>query len=78
VPHDFPRAAKLYKQGCDGNEALGCYNLGLMYAQGRGVIVRDERQALGWLVEVEVTYASFGERGAIDILAGGQPVGSPS
>ena len=33
-----------------------------------GVIVRILR-ALGWVVEVEVTYASFGERGSIDILA---------
>jgi TPR repeat protein len=30
-------------------EAFAQYNLGLLYGQGRGVMVRDEREALGWL-----------------------------
>lgn len=33
-----------------------------------GVIAKRLRE-LGWLVEVEVTYSHFGERGSIDILA---------
>ena len=38
------------------------------HAQLVGVVVAMLR-GLGWLVEIEVTYASFGERGSIDILA---------
>ena len=38
------------------------------HAQLVGIVVAMLR-GLGWLVEIEVTYASFGERGSIDILA---------
>lgn len=34
---DFSKAAILFQKACDGGEALGCYNLGLMYANGQGV-----------------------------------------
>lgn len=38
------------------------------HAQLTGVVVRRLR-ALGWQVEIEVTYARYGERGSIDVLA---------
>jgi len=37
------------------------------HARLAGLVV-DWLRALGWRVDVEVTYASFGERGSIDIL----------
>jgi hypothetical protein len=38
------------------------------HARVVGIMVALLRR-LGWQVEVEVTYSSFGERGSIDILA---------
>jgi len=34
---DYPRASQMYRRGCDGGDARGCYRLGLSYAKGRGV-----------------------------------------
>lgn len=31
------KAAELYKKDCDGGDAEGCHNLGLMYSKGEGV-----------------------------------------
>jgi hypothetical protein len=41
VPKDLARAAALYKQSCDGGNALGCFNLGVMYQAGVGVFNKD-------------------------------------
>ena len=37
VKQDYYKAVELYKKGCDGGNALGCYNLGVMYYYGKGV-----------------------------------------
>ena len=35
------KAVKLYKASCKAGNALGCSNLGLMYAKGQGVEADD-------------------------------------
>lgn len=42
---DGSRAVALYQKACDAGEALGCNNLGKIYAQGRGV-AQDESRAV--------------------------------
>jgi len=37
VSQDKVKAAQYYKKACDGGEARGCYNLGVMYYNGEGV-----------------------------------------
>jgi TPR repeat protein len=37
VDADAAQAAALYRQGCDGGNALGCTNLGFLYVTGTGV-----------------------------------------
>ena len=37
VAKDLARGSALYKKGCDGGSAPGCYNLGINYANGQGV-----------------------------------------
>lgn len=37
VPKDEAEAAALYGQACDAGDAVGCDNLGQMYAEGKGV-----------------------------------------
>ena len=34
---DYQKAVELYQKACDSGEALGCYNLGVLYANGQGV-----------------------------------------
>jgi hypothetical protein len=34
---DYKNAQKLFTKACDGGDAVGCYNLGLMYFNGQGV-----------------------------------------
>ena len=34
---DYQKADELLQKACDGGEALGCSNLGLLYQDGRGV-----------------------------------------
>ena len=34
---DYQKAAQLYQKACDGGDAEGCYNLGVLYADGQGV-----------------------------------------
>jgi beta-lactamase hcpA (cysteine-rich 28 kDaprotein) len=34
---DYQKAGQLYQKACDGGNADGCYNLGLLYVSGRGV-----------------------------------------
>jgi hypothetical protein len=34
---DFKTALKLFTKACDSGNALGCYNLGVMYEKGEGV-----------------------------------------
>ena len=34
---DYQKAAQLYQKACDGGDAGGCYNLGVLYADGQGV-----------------------------------------
>ena len=45
VPLDYPRAAELYQQACDGEVALGCAALGGMYYEGEGVPLDRARAA---------------------------------
>jgi TPR repeat protein len=42
---DPARAAELYRQACDAGDSRGCHNLGLMFAEGRGVQRADPEQA---------------------------------
>jgi uncharacterized protein len=37
VAKDLPRAGTLFKRACDGGNSNGCFVLGAMYANGRGV-----------------------------------------
>jgi TPR repeat protein len=37
VKRDYPMAAELYRQACNGQYVWGCSNLGAMYAKGLGV-----------------------------------------
>jgi TPR repeat protein len=39
VVHDDARATRIYLDACDGGGAIGCYNVGLNYDNGRGVPV---------------------------------------
>ena len=34
---DYQKVAELSKKACDSGAALGCYNLGFLYANGQGV-----------------------------------------
>ena len=34
---DYQKAAQLYQKACDEGNALGCYNLGVLYHNGKGV-----------------------------------------
>ena len=34
---DYQKAAQLYQKACDGGNAMGCSNLGGLYADGQGV-----------------------------------------
>ena len=34
---NYSKAAELFQKVCDGGDALGCNNLGVMYAKGKGV-----------------------------------------
>jgi hypothetical protein len=43
--NDFETAVKLFSKACDGGNAKGCFNLGFMYENGRGVR-QDYEQAL--------------------------------
>ena len=36
-PVDYAEAARLYQMGCDGGNALGCSNLGVVFRRGYGV-----------------------------------------
>lgn len=46
MTQDETRAAELYRKGCDGGEADGCFSLADAYAEGRGV-PRDDTRAKG-------------------------------
>lgn len=37
VKKNYTMAIKLYKQTCNGGEAVGCYNLGAMHYNGQGL-----------------------------------------
>ena len=34
---DYQKAVELYQKACDSGAALGCYNLGFLYANDQGV-----------------------------------------
>ena len=34
---NYAQAAKLWEQACNGGDAKGCFNLGVLYANGQGV-----------------------------------------
>ena len=46
---DLERAARLLTQACDGDDMLGCSNLGELFDEGRGVPEDLERAAELWL-----------------------------
>jgi TPR repeat protein len=48
VAADPVRGAALYAVGCDGNDAVACYNLAIMQLRGRG-IARDEEAGIAQL-----------------------------
>ena len=35
--NDYKKAKEIFEKACDGNDALACYNLGLLYKKGQGV-----------------------------------------
>nr|WP_315017308.1 hypothetical protein [uncultured Campylobacter sp.] len=37
VDQDYAKASEFYAKACDMSNGGGCYNLGNLYAQGRGV-----------------------------------------
>ena len=43
-PRDLEHAVELFRRACDRGDALACYSLGYMYANGEGVD-RDLEQA---------------------------------
>ena len=45
LPRDLDYAARLFRTACDKGEALACYSLGYMYANGEGVDVDMEQAA---------------------------------
>ncbi|WP_405029544.1 tetratricopeptide repeat protein, partial [Novosphingobium sp.] len=45
VAENNPRAADLFRQACDGDNALGCTNLATLYENGEGV-AKDTGKAL--------------------------------
>jgi hypothetical protein len=45
VEKDEQRAAGLFRRACDGGNARGCSNLGVLYHRGQGGIVRDDAHA---------------------------------
>ncbi|MEJ2437067.1 MAG: tetratricopeptide repeat protein, partial [Sulfurovaceae bacterium] len=45
VKKDASKSAQLYKIACDGDYALGCYNLGILYDNGTGV-EQDKSKAI--------------------------------
>jgi hypothetical protein len=40
---DFPTAANLWQQACDGGEPKGCFGVGVMYEEGKGVAKNVKR-----------------------------------
>jgi hypothetical protein len=42
---DFPAAAKSWQQACDAGEAKGCFGVGVMYEDGKGV-TKDAKRAV--------------------------------
>ena len=48
VPQDEKQAVEWYRKAAEAGNALAMYNLGWMYAKGRGV-PQDEKQAVEWL-----------------------------
>jgi len=46
IERDDARAAEFFRRGCDGNDVLGCANLGVMYEYGRGVQKDEARAAM--------------------------------
>lgn len=45
VKQDYSKAAKFYGQACGAREAVGCYNLASMYADGQEGIKQDYSKA---------------------------------
>ena len=48
VPQDDTEAAKWYRRAAEQGHAVGQYQLGLYYAEGRGGVPRDDTQAVKW------------------------------
>lgn len=47
---DFKQSAKYYEYACNGNLALGCLNLGIMYEEGKGV-PQNHRKSIAYLAQ---------------------------
>ena len=63
VAQDQRKAAVLFQKACDGGAAEGCFNLGVMYANGEGVN-QDLDEGIKWLRRA----AAQGDRVAKDNL----------
>ena len=46
VKQDDTRAAALFRKACEGGDANGCSNLGVVYAEGTGVPPDDIQAAV--------------------------------
>ena len=45
IKQDYFKATELYEKACNGGDASGCFNLGVMYYNGQGVRA-DKQKAL--------------------------------
>jgi TPR repeat protein len=52
---DRAEAARWYRKAADQGHALAQYNLGLLYANGRGV-AQDKAQARAWMQKAAAGY----------------------
>jgi len=53
VKQDYFKAVELFQKACDGGDAAGCYNLGIMYMNGQGV-KQDYSKAKKLLVKLAI------------------------
>ena len=37
MKQNYQKAAELWKKACDGRDTYGCYNLGILYEEGKGL-----------------------------------------
>ena len=56
--NDYQSAVKLFTKACDGGDASGCYNLGIMYDNGQGVKQDYHQAAKLWTKACDGGHAS--------------------